>query len=697
MERLRVDGRFLRLGGSRVFLRVVTYGPFPGGWPDGLDADFARIRGAGFDALRLYEWPPARLLDAATRHGLRVFAGLRWPFATDFLASGVHHRAADDLARQLHESGDHRALAGVFVANEIPADLVRWMGAARVREAIDALMDGGRALRPELLWCYGNYPATEFLEPERADLTAMNIYLEREEEFRAYLPRLHHLAGDRPVLVSEFGLDSRRGGTTRQADTLRWAIRAAREAGLAGMAVYAWSDRWWNAGAEVLDWDFGLTDREGRDKPALAVVRQTLAETTAAAPPGPEISVIVCTRNGAPRIAACLRSLRRLDPPAAELIVVDDGSDDGTAALVRGEFPEVRLLELPPSGLSAARNAGAGAATGRIVAFTDDDCEADPDWLGELATGFATGWDAVGGPNLPPPAADAAQAVVAAAPGGASHVMLDDREAEHLPGCNLAVLRSAYFAVGGFDARFVTAGDDVDFCWRLRDAGYRIGFAPNAFVWHHRRADPLAYLRQQAGYGRAEALLRRKHPARFTPSGDARWHGTIYGGSPVGVTRRAVIYHGPMALAGYQRLVPSGQPTRGLAPRFQRPGSRLALAMLCWLAPRLRSWHRIRRFRGPLRLRDERGGPPGGEFERALASDRAGLLDRLLHDGWQPGGPTDGWDLGKQGCRVLIAVEPGEGPTKLARFRHWGPAEPLHRSLERIGLASPQASSETGL
>lgn len=694
MERLRVDGRFLRLGGARVFLRAVTYGPFPGGWPDGLDGEFARIRAAGFDALRLYEWPDTRLLDAAARHGLRVFAGLRWPFATDFLASGANRRAADELKRRLRGNGGHRALAGVFVANEIPPDLVRWMGPLQVRRAIEDLIGIGREQRPELLWCYGNFPATEFLEPDNADLTAMNVYLEREEEFRAYLARLHHLAGDRPVVVSEFGFDSRRGGLERQATTLRWAIRAARDAGLAGLAVYAWSDRWWNAGAEVLDWDFGLTDRSGNDKPALAALRETLAETLAEAPPS-DVSVIVCTRDGEERIADCLNSLRRLDPPAAEVIVVDDGSSDGTARLVRDGFPEVRLLERAPAGLSASRNAGAEAARGSIVAFTDDDCRVDPAWLGELSRVFGDGWEAVGGPNLPPPPDDAARAIVTAAPGSASHVMLDDREAEHLPGCNLAVLRSTYFAIGGFDPDFRTAGDDVDFCWRLRDAGFRIGFAPNAFVWHHRRADALAYLRQQAGYGRAEALLRRKHPQRFSPSGDARWHGAIYTGAPVRIIEGAAIYHGPMALAGYQSVVTGSQPVRELPPPFDGAGPRVVLAGLRWLAPRLRAWQRIRRFRGPLRLRRQVVRAPDGEFARAIASDRTGLLDRLLRDGWQAGGATDGWDLARDGTRVLVAVEPGEGREKLARFRHWGPADPLLDSLGRIGLASAEDPTET--
>jgi GT2 family glycosyltransferase len=115
---------------------------------------------------------------------------------------------------------------------------------------------------------------------------------------------------------------------------------------------------------------------------------------------------------------------------------------------------------------------------------------------------------AIGGPNLPPTTDGWVARCVAASPGGPCHVMLDDRRAEHVPGCNLAVRRDVLLNMGGFDVRFRQAGDDVDVCWRLLDAGHAIGYAPAAVVWHHRRATVRAYLSQQAGYGRAEAMLR---------------------------------------------------------------------------------------------------------------------------------------------------------------------------------------------
>ena len=83
-------------------------------------------------------------------------------------------------------------------------------------------------------------------------------------------------------------------------------------------------------------------------------------------------------------------------------------------------FPWVRLLRLAPVGLSAARNAGAAAASGEILAFTDDDCEPDREWLVRLRRVFADGrFAAAGGPNLPPRPRTWQEAVVCAAPGRA--------------------------------------------------------------------------------------------------------------------------------------------------------------------------------------------------------------------------------------------------------------------------------------
>jgi hypothetical protein len=252
--------------------------------------------------------------------------------------------------------------------------------------------------------------------------------------------------------------------------------------------------------------------------------------------------------------------------------------------------------------------------------------------------------------------------------------MLDDEEAEHLPGCNIAVRRTAYFAIDGFDPIFRTAGDDVDFCWRLREKGYRLGFAPTAFVWHHRRPSLRTYLRQQIGYGKAEALLIAKHPARFTAGGDARWEGFVYSGGPVRVVEGAIIYHGSMGLAGYQGVVDRMQPLRPLDVRYHCLLSRSQLALVSWLQPRLRSWYRCHAWRGQPSPSEETGPPPDREF--AIWSQegrtRDDFLAMLLDQGWQAAGASDRWDLEKNGSRLLLATERMDGTGKSVLVRAWG-------------------------
>ena len=149
----------------------------------------------------------------------------------------------------------------------------------------------------------------------------------------------------------------------------------------------------------------------------------------------PKVSVVVCAYNAADTIADCLTSLDKLTYPDMEIIVVDDGSRDATGDIARGYFG-VRIVELPNGGLSAARNAGLAAATGEIIAYTDADVRVDPDWLTYLVQPLLTSDVAgVGGPNLVPADDPWVSQCVARAPGGPTHVMLDDRIAEHVPGC----------------------------------------------------------------------------------------------------------------------------------------------------------------------------------------------------------------------------------------------------------------------
>src|SRR5438874_3756100 len=186
---------------------------------------------------------------------------------------------------------------------------------------------------------------------------------------------------------------------------------------------------------------------------------------------------------------------------------------------------------------------------------------ADVDWLyyliGTLVSGDYAG---AGGPNVTPPAQNWIQACVAAAPGGPSHVLLTDTIAEHIPGCNMAFYQWAFERVGGFDPEYHKAGDDVDFCWRIQQAGWVIAFSPTAIVWHYRRFTLRAFLKQQDGYGEAESLLRFKHLIFFGPTGAAKWRGQIYGTPRFSwFINRPVIYHGMFGEAFFQSIYPTPQ------------------------------------------------------------------------------------------------------------------------------------------
>src|SRR5262249_20172168 len=217
--------------------------------------------------------------------------------------------------------------------------------------------------------------------------------------------------------------------------------------------------------------------------------------------------------------------------PNYEIILVNDGSKDRTSEIAR-RFAKVRVIDTPNQGLSAARNVGLAEAIGEIVAYTDADTRVDRDWLTFLVQPFLTS-DVVGsgGPNVVPPDDPPMAQCIARAPGGPTHVLLDDRIAEHVPGVNMAFRREALLAIGGFNPIYLRAGDDVDVCWRLQARGWKIGFASSALVWHHHRASVSAYWRQQVGYGEGETWLMAHHPEKFL-DGRMLWRGRIYSPLP---------------------------------------------------------------------------------------------------------------------------------------------------------------------
>jgi GT2 family glycosyltransferase len=560
--RVRARGKFLWAGSEKLYVKGVTYGPFaPGADPQGfddalrVDADLAAIAAAGLNTVRVYDAPPAWLLDRAADHGLHVIAGLAWEQHVAFLGErGRAARIVRDARAAVARLAGHPALLAWSIGNEIPSDVVRWQGRRATERFLRRLARAVRAADPGALVTYASYPSTEYLELPFLDFLSFNVFLEDPERLAAYVARLHNLAGERPLVLSELGLDAARNGERAQARSLGEQLRAAFDGGCAGAVVFSWTDEWHRGGADVHDWSFGLTRRDGSARPALGAVSATVREIPRAPERGwPRISVVVCSRNGAATIGKCMAGVAALDYPDFEAIVVDDGSTDATAEIV-GEFPGVRLIRTAHRGLSAARNAGLAAASGELVAYLDDDARPDPGWLRYLARAFASSSHAgIGGPNIPPPMSRAVAQAIAKAPGGPVHILLTDTLAEHIPGCNMAFRRDALLRIGGFDERFRVAGDDVDVCWRLQEGGETLGFSPAAAVEHRPRTTLRGYWRQQRGYGRAEALLERKWPERYNGGGHLSWAGRVYGNAVAGHRhRRWRVYYGPQGAAPFQ-------------------------------------------------------------------------------------------------------------------------------------------------
>jgi len=572
-HRVRTRAKFFFEGGQKFFLKGVTYGTFKPdaqnfyvGPPEKAARDLAMMHQVGFNAVRIYHAPPKWFLDLAAENGIRVMVTLWWGQNVDFLDSAKRRREIFDKVHfDVKSNAGHSALMGYLVANEISSTMVRWYGVRRVTEFVENMINLGRDADDDVLFSYASYPPTEYLLPSNMDFYTFNVYLHRQEDFDRYLARLQNLAEDRPLIMGEFGMDTLRHPEEEQAEMLKWHVESVVRGGLAGTFIYTWTDEWWCNGVDITDWAFGLTTIDRQPKKAYHTIEGLFADDQpmirkVALARYPKVSIVVCSYNGGKTLDRCLESLKHVDYPDYEVILVDDGSKDNTPEIA-AKHPWIVNIRQENKGLSFARNVGGYAAKGEVIAYTDSDCMADPDWLyflvGTLISGDYAG---VGGPNISPPAENWIQACVSAAPGGPSHVLLTDVVAEHIPGCNMAFFKWAFEKVGGFDPEYRKAGDDVDFCWRLQQEGQIIAFSPSAIVWHYRRFTLGAFRKQQEGYGEAESLLRFKHLVFFGPTGTAKWKGQIYGAPRfTWLVNRPIIYHGVFGEGLFQSIYPTPQ------------------------------------------------------------------------------------------------------------------------------------------
>jgi glycosyltransferase involved in cell wall biosynthesis len=224
--------------------------------------------------------------------------------------------------------------------------------------------------------------------------------------------------------------------------------------------------------------------------------------------PLPSLSVVLPVRNGRATLAAALSALQPQSYAGDwELVVVDNGSSDGTADLARQWSDRLPLRIVDASdkrGIGHARNVGAAAARGEILAFCEADDEAADGWLAGIAE-VARRSDIVCG-RLDYLALNRDDGLP---PGDAStEIPVPLGFLPYAPGANFAVRRDVALAIG-WDERYTRAGEDVDFSWRAQLSGYSVSYAADAVVKYRRRQQLSAVVRQQFGYGIAVASLCR--------------------------------------------------------------------------------------------------------------------------------------------------------------------------------------------
>ena len=247
----------------------------------------------------------------------------------------------------------------------------------------------------------------------------------------------------------------------------------------------------------------------------------------------PFVSIIIPVRNRPAQIEACLHSLSQLIYPSEklEIIVVDDASTDNTPQTA-STFP-VHLISLKKNKqASYCRNLAARKAGGDILAFIDSDCLADPLWLQELMPAFKDpSLCAVGGmvdSYFVESALDRYEQVKSPLIVGLrSRRSSESEKFFYVPSCNLLARRNLFLKLGGFrEDLFV--GEDVDFCWRLQDAGHYVEFRPAGTVYHKHRNGLRPFCRRRFDYGTSEPLLLQLHSERskqmvFPPGASLFW------------------------------------------------------------------------------------------------------------------------------------------------------------------------------
>jgi cellulose synthase/poly-beta-1,6-N-acetylglucosamine synthase-like glycosyltransferase len=223
--------------------------------------------------------------------------------------------------------------------------------------------------------------------------------------------------------------------------------------------------------------------------------------------------VIVPVRDGESTIGDCLDAILATDYPVdrREIVVVDNGSTDGTAAQIQSR--SVRYLREPERGVSNARNRGIAGSTGDILAFVDADCLVESQWLTELVRPFADPEvGSVGGDLQHAPATTAAQRQAERLLGNWQRFAFNSNPAYPIT-ANAAYRRDVLERIGPFDPH-MTRAQDVELGLRFQErSGRRLAYAENATARHRNRSTQLGFFRQQLGWAYGAGLVGAKFEA----------------------------------------------------------------------------------------------------------------------------------------------------------------------------------------
>jgi GT2 family glycosyltransferase len=315
------------------------------------------------------------------------------------------------------------------------------------------------------------------------------------------------------------------------------------------------------------------------------------------------VSVIVCTRNRASMLTACLDRLAAVTYPEVEFVIVDNAPSDDSTRLVVEELQardqRFRYEREDRPGLSCARNRGLAAARGIYLAYSDDVVSVDPHWVHGIVKGFRRRPDVqcvtglVGTASITNDAEAYFDARTTSWSTRCAPQLFDlSRQSGDNAlypysagifgtGASFGFLRSALLELGGFDEALgagtaTRGGEDLDIFVRVLLAGGAIAYEPAALVWHHHRADDASLSRQMYGYGAGltayltKLLMQRETrrdvlgriPAGLVRMGRIRTGTTKRLGSPAVDTRRllgrefAGYLAGPVLYARSRRRVP---------------------------------------------------------------------------------------------------------------------------------------------